>query len=548
MRVVVIAVKNDRAAVAGKGGSLKYIENMNYEVGQILDVPMEVSIADNATIGGSVSDTAESGVSEPVAFSGKKVSLSGKLLSFRRFGSSFAAAAAVLLFTGGVCAYALPLSFVTIDVNPSLSMGVNAFNRVITAEGTNDDGSELLHGLSGEIMGKELPEAVDLVFSGLRDNDYIAEIDTPAEGTVRGLFSDRHNERMMNELKTSAERWNEQQKDCSVSFEAVSVTKELRLEAEKMGMTPGRMMLERRQEELSDKEPLPEVSPDVSDKEEDTSNGSKVNEDPASPSNDGRTPDHDDPSGPDAVKPGLSGENGGNGALPSGGNGSGPSDANGGDGALPSGGDSRNGGASPSGKNGIDNGNGPSGGNGSGNGSGPSGGNGGDNEYVPSGSSGGNGSAPSAGYGVNGDNGSGPSGGSGGDNGSGPSGGNGGNGALPSGGYNAGNNPGGTGSGVSPLPAGNSSGSQAPSGSGAVPSGSGVNDPYLDPNNVMVPSTPAPSTGTPTGSDSDHNDNGGSGNIEPSPSGGDHNSHSNDHGSHDGEPRGHNSGGNGPGR
>ena len=244
MRVVVIAVKDNRAAVAGKGGALKYIENMNYEVGQILDVPMEDGISDHMDV-----------------FRGKSPS-KRKTPSMHRFGSSFAAAAAVLIFTGAISAYAMPLSFVTIDVNPSLSLGVNAFNRVITAEGTNDDGSELMDTLSGELMGKELQEAVDLIFSGLRDNEYIAGMDTPAEGTVRGLFSDRRNERMINELNSSAERWNKKQKDCSISFETVSVTKELRIEAERQGMTPGRMMLERRQEELIEGKPAPEADPD----------------------------------------------------------------------------------------------------------------------------------------------------------------------------------------------------------------------------------------------------------------------------------------------
>ena len=235
MRAVVIAVKNNIAAVAFKNGCMQYVEDAGYEAGQILDLPLNNAV------------------------SFKKPRLKKLSFPIRHFGSSFAAAAAVLIFAGTVSAYAMPLSFVTIDVNPSLSMGVNVFNRVIEADPGNEDGADILKDISGEIIGKKLPDAVDIVFTEFKDKDYVAEMNTPVEGTVRGLISDSRNEKLINELNHCAERWNNMQSGCSVSFEAVSVTKELAREADKKGMPPGRMMLERRQKEIN---PAPEITSD----------------------------------------------------------------------------------------------------------------------------------------------------------------------------------------------------------------------------------------------------------------------------------------------
>ncbi len=238
MRAVVIAVKNNIAAVAFKNGCMQYVEDAGYEAGQILDLPLNNAV--------SFEKPRKKKLSFPI----------------RHFGSSFAAAAAVLIFAGTVSAYAMPLSFVTIDVNPSLSMGVNVFNRVIEADPGNEDGADILKDISGEIIGKKLPDAVDIVFTEFKDKEYVAEMNTPVEGTVRGLISDRRNEKLINELNHCAERWNNMQSGCSVSFEAVSVTKELAREADKKGMPPGRMMLERRQKEIDEKKVVPMTNAD----------------------------------------------------------------------------------------------------------------------------------------------------------------------------------------------------------------------------------------------------------------------------------------------
>lgn len=63
----------------------------------------------------------------------------------------YALAAACLLLligTGGYSVYRQPVSYISIDVNPSLEIGINRFGRVVTAEAYNEDGQDLLLNVS----------------------------------------------------------------------------------------------------------------------------------------------------------------------------------------------------------------------------------------------------------------------------------------------------------------------------------------------------------------------------------------------------------------
>ena len=236
MRAVVISVKGSKAAVAFKGGALRYIENEGFERGQILDIPPEETSF--------------------IAVEGRK----RRSISLFRFTPSVAAAASVFLLTGAVTAYAFPASTVTIDVNPSLSMGINIFDRVVTADYSNEDGEELLQDISPDLIGKKLPDAVNIVFDGMKERDYINGPDIPAASTVDCRIPGRRRERIMEELRSSAEDWNRAHKDRSVSFEVEPMTPDLKMEAYDKGMTPGQVMLER--SALKAPEDLTELSPD----------------------------------------------------------------------------------------------------------------------------------------------------------------------------------------------------------------------------------------------------------------------------------------------
>lgn len=80
------------------------------------------------------------------------------------------AAALLLVITGGAfaAAYATPCSLLSLDVNPSVELTLNRFERVIAVRAMNDEGDALLQ-VSG-IHNKTVDEALAALFGG----DYLA--------------------------------------------------------------------------------------------------------------------------------------------------------------------------------------------------------------------------------------------------------------------------------------------------------------------------------------------------------------------------------------
>ena len=66
----------------------------------------------------------------------------------RRIVVSAACFLAALLGLGGYFSYVTPVSAVSIDVNPSIELEINLFNKVIDVIGYNDDGAELADSLA----------------------------------------------------------------------------------------------------------------------------------------------------------------------------------------------------------------------------------------------------------------------------------------------------------------------------------------------------------------------------------------------------------------
>lgn len=86
------------------------------------------------------------------------------ILRTRAVYRTFAAVCAMLILAVGIGGYQwaqTPVSYVSIDVNPSIELGLNCFERVVTAEAYNPEGKEILQGLS--LKGKKYTAAIDSV-------------------------------------------------------------------------------------------------------------------------------------------------------------------------------------------------------------------------------------------------------------------------------------------------------------------------------------------------------------------------------------------------
>lgn len=96
-------------------------------------------------------------------------------IRFKRVRRYALAAACLCLFliAGGYNIYVKPVSYISIDVNPSVELGINRFGRVVEADAYNADGQEML---KRETL-KHMPylKAIDRLLKGERRLGYLTE-------------------------------------------------------------------------------------------------------------------------------------------------------------------------------------------------------------------------------------------------------------------------------------------------------------------------------------------------------------------------------------
>lgn len=89
---------------------------------------------------------------------------------------TLAAACMALVLTAGLFGYSWlqsPVSYVSIDVNPSVELALNRFDKVVSAAAYNEEGEEILQGLS--LKGKSYTEAIDEVLASEEMAQYLTE-------------------------------------------------------------------------------------------------------------------------------------------------------------------------------------------------------------------------------------------------------------------------------------------------------------------------------------------------------------------------------------
>lgn len=85
-----------------------------------------------------------------------------------RLAAAVAAVVIVFAAVGALASYLVPVSVISVDINPSVELNLNIFDRVIDAVAYNDDAEEIL--ASVNIKNLDYEDAVD----ALLDNDIIA--------------------------------------------------------------------------------------------------------------------------------------------------------------------------------------------------------------------------------------------------------------------------------------------------------------------------------------------------------------------------------------
>ncbi len=144
MQGIILEIKGDRCVVMKKDGSFEEARNRNYTVGQ------EICLTKAAY---------------------------AKYLS--------AAACLMLVCTTlfGYHLYNTPVSFVYLDINPSIRLDINRFERIIDVVPLNDDAEALLS--SATISKKNTQDCIDDIVSACQEQHYLNEQNTDIEVSVR---------------------------------------------------------------------------------------------------------------------------------------------------------------------------------------------------------------------------------------------------------------------------------------------------------------------------------------------------------------------------
>lgn len=95
----------------------------------------------------------------------------------------------VLLGVGGYCSYAIPVATISLDINPSLELSVNLYDRVVRVQGYNEEGRDVAAAV--EVTHMAYVDAIETILreetvAGCLAQDELLEI-TVVNGSEDGL-------------------------------------------------------------------------------------------------------------------------------------------------------------------------------------------------------------------------------------------------------------------------------------------------------------------------------------------------------------------------
>ena len=106
----------------------------------------------------------------------------------------------VALASGGSYAFFIPTAYISIDINPSLELGINRFDRIVSVEGYNEEAKELLDEL--DIRFLPYQEGIQELLDSTGLQDYLAQ-DGLLSFTVAG-DSDEQSSQILDHVETCA--------------------------------------------------------------------------------------------------------------------------------------------------------------------------------------------------------------------------------------------------------------------------------------------------------------------------------------------------------
>jgi len=172
---------------------------------------------------------------------GQELSLKKKAYSgsWKRTLSLCASLAVALLSLGGIGAYmyVTPYTYVSLDINPSISYSLNRYDKVIEVRGMNDDGQQVVSSISSEVSHRSISDALGVTIRQLEKDHYISDEDNHV---IIGICSD--NEKKVQTIVSCVDTLSQEEAQvCSI--DTVTVSAEVKNDADSLGITPGKLAL-----------------------------------------------------------------------------------------------------------------------------------------------------------------------------------------------------------------------------------------------------------------------------------------------------------------
>ena len=163
--------------------------------------------------------------------------MKGSMYNMKKFAI---AACMALLFIGSGFAYATPASYLSVDINPSVELGINAFGLVVSAEALNDDGEDILSEI--DVKGIKVKKAVNIIVDAATDKGYL-EDDGSSVVLITAVDDDKEK---ADKLTRDAEEGTEDalaENETSAEVSQAVISHARRDEAREAGISPGKMNL-----------------------------------------------------------------------------------------------------------------------------------------------------------------------------------------------------------------------------------------------------------------------------------------------------------------
>ena len=203
MKAVIVDLKDSNAVILRDDGRFEKIKNKNYSIGQ-------------------------------------EITLQSQVLHFPKQAVVAASAALAITVCGGIGTYTWsnPISYVSLDINPSIAYSLNEFNRVIAVNGMNEEGAAVVDAISSSLKNTDITTALTITVEQLSNDAYIDAGDT--NYMIIGVYSDK--DKKASDLMNTVDAFSASTVDtCSIT--TVHVSKETKETADAYGITAGKMEL-----------------------------------------------------------------------------------------------------------------------------------------------------------------------------------------------------------------------------------------------------------------------------------------------------------------